>query len=48
MSCISSLGCVVKGAHHIVIAVDEKFFIVGEDHFAATVFREEHGVADLD
>ena len=44
----SSLGRVVESSHDVVVAVDEKFLFVGENHLGATVLGKENLVANFD
>ena len=35
----------MKGAHEVVVTVEEVILVVTKSHLVATVFREEHSVA---
>jgi len=48
LTTVCSLGGVVERAHDVVVTVDVKLLLVGQDHLAATVLRKEYSVADLD
>ncbi len=43
-----SLGGIVKGAHEVIVSVEEVLLVVTEGDLAAAVLGEEHGLALLD
>ena len=43
-----SLRWVVERSHDVIIAVDEKLFVLSESDFAATVLGEKDSLANLD
>ena len=38
----------MEGAHDVVVTVDVDLIVASESHLAATVFWEEHNVANVD